>query len=433
MPQKVPVSKNEMIKASGAIHIRHSVTLMQQKLWNILLANAFPDLGDVQKFSISIEKLLAFIPYKTRNIEYLKGCLVALRETTVEYNILGKDKNNHWGAFGLLANPQIKNGTCTYSYDFDLQELLKDPAIYARINLQVQSRFKSKYSLFLYELFVDYKGVGKTPKFDLPFLQQEYLGIGKNEYPQFKHFNDKVLKVALKEINRESDLDVEASFFKTGRRVTAIQFLIAEKTKKPDWMLQDELFLLPPEEQLEKKKITPRKKRKLPPQKQIQENSLLFHTMIGRNISQKIVTEALEAHTESEITEALAVIDQQEENIKNIDAFFLKALKQGWTPKRQYNPKQDEQERETIQRRQDAERTFRERTPEQNWRAYHDICLDSASKSSLIPAWPDHLQEDFSHQAIQIMKHPDVKALLDAKPLINKLIEEFCEKVFLET
>ena len=37
-------SYKEVIKATGAIHIAHDLTLLQQQTWNVLLAHAFPNL-----------------------------------------------------------------------------------------------------------------------------------------------------------------------------------------------------------------------------------------------------------------------------------------------------------------------------------------------------------------------------------------------------
>ena len=93
-------------KASGAIQINHKVTLIQQRLWNVLLANAYPDLGKQKKFSMPTEALLKYFP-ETRNTEHLKECLLALNRIQVQYNLLINGK-----VFLYLAFVQELSTSC---------------------------------------------------------------------------------------------------------------------------------------------------------------------------------------------------------------------------------------------------------------------------------------------------------------------------------
>ena len=102
------------------------------------------ELEDKKEFSINTERLLKYFP-ETRNTIHLKECLKVLTTTLVEYNIFNKDRQI-WGCFTLLSGGEIKEGECTYRYDAKLQERLNNPKIYAKINLLIQSHFKSKYS-----------------------------------------------------------------------------------------------------------------------------------------------------------------------------------------------------------------------------------------------------------------------------------------------
>ena len=49
---------------------------------------------------------------------------------------------------------------CSYAYGPSLREKLHNPRMYARLCLALQNRFSSKHALALWELFVDYLGVG---------------------------------------------------------------------------------------------------------------------------------------------------------------------------------------------------------------------------------------------------------------------------------
>ena len=116
--------KKEVIKASGAIAIPHKLTLIQQQLWNVLLANAHPYLKDKEVFEVSEKDLLSYFPYETRNTEYLKECLNKLVTTSVEYNIFEKGEPV-WGVFAMLAYGELKNGIYILEVRSDKQIELK--------------------------------------------------------------------------------------------------------------------------------------------------------------------------------------------------------------------------------------------------------------------------------------------------------------------
>ena len=88
---------NEVIKASPAIQIQSKISLLQRRAWNVLLANAYNDLPDKDIYSVSMVELAAKLGFDSKNQEYLKDMLRSLVDCTVEWNVLGKDKEEEWG------------------------------------------------------------------------------------------------------------------------------------------------------------------------------------------------------------------------------------------------------------------------------------------------------------------------------------------------
>ncbi len=70
------------------------------------------------------------------------------------------------------------------------------------------ARFKSKYSIRLYETLVQWLAVKKTPPYLLTELRDR-LGVEETEYPRVADFRAKVLAKAVKEINALSNLTVK--------------------------------------------------------------------------------------------------------------------------------------------------------------------------------------------------------------------------------
>ncbi len=222
------MSKIEVIKSSWIVHISHGLSLIQQQIWNVLLSHAYDNLSVQNIHSIDI-RILLFHLGNNRSLGYLQTILDGL--CTIEsFNLINKTKQVFArNKFKLLSSAVIEDGFCKYSFSNDLIPHLVNPPSYAKINLLIQKKFKSKYSLVIYELCVDYMHIGRTRAFTVNELKT-YLGIEEHEYTIFKHFNYKVIKKAISEINQKADLSIEVKFdVKNGDDI--VWFSIKKKTR----------------------------------------------------------------------------------------------------------------------------------------------------------------------------------------------------------
>ena len=225
------MEKTELVlnKARPAIQITGNPTLLQRKAWNVLLANAYNELPNMEIHQMQLSKLADGMAYESKNIDYFKGLLGGLSECSVEWNVMSQDGKFEWGKAALLAEVKIKDGVCSYAYSPTMRQYLHNPAIYAKLNLAIQNRFSSKHSLTLWELCTDYKKVGSTGWIDLDKFKT-LLGIGLNIYKQFFKFNAQVIKPAIEEINeKQTDFLVTVEFERFKRRVSKVRLLIQEK------------------------------------------------------------------------------------------------------------------------------------------------------------------------------------------------------------
>jgi len=94
--------------------------------------------------------------------------------------------------------------------------------------------FSSKYSLCLYEIFIDYINIGQTPIIPLQDFRK-LMGIEENKYTEFKRLSTRVIKPALKELSSIAGYKVEVKYHKQNRKVIAIKFHFSEvlKAQKP--------------------------------------------------------------------------------------------------------------------------------------------------------------------------------------------------------
>ncbi len=219
-------------KHVAAIHCTNKLTLLERKISNALLYHAFPTLKDELTHEIQIDQLKSLLGINTRNHKALKDALTKLISTVLEWNLCGDDLGDEdlegWNASTILSSVSVNKGTIKYQYSELIKSLLSNPSMYGKINLAIQSRFKSAYALALYENCSRYRGLPSTKTFEMP-LFRSLMGVKEGAYKKFYEFNKRVLNPAVTEINSRSDIRVYPSLVKRGNRVIAIKFKLEER------------------------------------------------------------------------------------------------------------------------------------------------------------------------------------------------------------
>jgi Initiator Replication protein len=241
LPQALP-SEQRLKKSVGAIHSSGNLTLVQRKLANVLLYSAYDKLLTKRTHTIPVPIMCAMLGWEeSNNIDLLKESLLALQQTTIQFN-LKEDGHEVWESMSMLSYAHIKNGVCTWRYDEALAEKLYDPAMFAMINLQVQRNIDSAYALNLYENALRYKdtNTGSTGRWSLEFFR-EIVGATNAYYDDFRRLNSKIVKASLEKINEVSDIMIGVEYEKQGRSVVALKFFVREKTDDEKQAMQSAL------------------------------------------------------------------------------------------------------------------------------------------------------------------------------------------------
>jgi len=224
---KKVIRDNQILKKHvAAIHIGAKLSLLQRKLVNALLYNAYDQLLTAQNHEISASVLCEMIGFDSKNIGYLKGALKGLMETVVEFDVLEEDGERSWEAMVLLPYAKIKGGTCTYRYERALAEKLFHPDVYSKINLSVLREMNSAHALVLYENCYRFEGIGHTAWWDVDVFRK-LMGVNTmSSYKPFKALNRNVIQPAMKEVNKLSNIQVEMETRMKGRSVTGLRFIV---------------------------------------------------------------------------------------------------------------------------------------------------------------------------------------------------------------
>lgn len=215
-------------KHVAAIHVSGKLTLLQRKLSNVLLLNAYDTLTSQPRHQIDARTLCLMIGYNSNDMETLKASLRGLAETVAEWDMLDAEGQQEWGVSALLSYAKLKGGVCEYAYSPALAEKLHDPKVFALINLNIQKRFTSGHALALYENCYRFVRTGSTGWWSLDLFRR-LMGVADSPYyDEFKHLNAKIIKPAVAEVNKTSNIVVTPELRKMGRVVTEIRFRIAE-------------------------------------------------------------------------------------------------------------------------------------------------------------------------------------------------------------
>lgn len=215
-------------KNVAAIHVSGKLTLLQRKLSNVLLLNAYDMLTHSDHFEIDARTLCLMAGYNSNDFDTLKASLVGLAETVTVWDMLDEAGQQEWGVSSLLSYATLKGGICTYAYSPAMAQKLADPKVFALINMTIQRRFSSGYGLALYENCFRFHRTGSTGWWSLETFRK-LMGVDESAYYEtYKHLNAKIIKPAVAEVNKYSNIIVTPEVRKRGRAVKDIRFLIAE-------------------------------------------------------------------------------------------------------------------------------------------------------------------------------------------------------------
>lgn len=222
-------------KHVAAVHTSGELGLLERKLVNILLLNAYDSLNSPLLHSMPTRYLFYMLGWESsKNVQDLKDALQKLQKTQVAFNLM-RDGEEVWQSMSLLSFVEITGsrdqGSCNYRYVPELAEKLHDPAVFANINLGVQRAFRGGYSLTLYENAVRFKNVRSTGWMNLDKFRV-IMGADAPMYDDFKRLSSFVIKKAVEEINRISDIKLTPEYQRVGRKVVGVRFLIEDNPQQ---------------------------------------------------------------------------------------------------------------------------------------------------------------------------------------------------------
>lgn len=224
--------KKELKKHAATIHCSNTLSLLQRKITNALLYHAYKELMLKDEHEITVKQLCRLIGYQGNNHAAIKEALRGLISTIIEWNLIDdKTGAENWTASSIIASVSLEGPICYYAYSPRMKQLLHSPSMFGKIDLVIQSKFRSSYGLALYENCIRYRGLPHTKWFDIE-LFKKLMGVPAGKYDIFRDFKRRVLDKSVDEVNTYSDLIIASEVIREGRKVVKVRFKLKERAKK---------------------------------------------------------------------------------------------------------------------------------------------------------------------------------------------------------
>lgn len=211
---------NELIQKS-----RYNLTLMEQKLVLFMVSKIKPYDAPDTDYIFTYNEFEEVCCLNRDGGKTKKSVYDMLRELSKHpLEIIIGEKQvllTHW-----FNNAVFDDETDTVRIDFSkylVPYLYNLQTLYTQFCLENVLAMKCKYSIRLYEYLKSVKSLGYRRTVALDELK---IHMGAENYELYKDFRVRALAPALEEINKYTDLEVEYHEKKTGKRVTAIEFVI---------------------------------------------------------------------------------------------------------------------------------------------------------------------------------------------------------------
>lgn len=353
------IGKTIALKPTGAVQIANRFSLIERKLMNGIIWHAQKNRFDSQEYSMPILQVFQIIGLESsRNHEVIKDALRTLTGTLIEWNQFGDDKTQEWGVCTFLAAGKISRGQVRYRLNPEIVDKIKHPVLFAKIQLLIQSQFKKRHALVLYEFFIDLISRQRAEKIvidDVPLDRiQTLLGLDKTkstEEGNFKFFNRDVLKPSIDEINNFSDIKVLYKPLRKQRRVAALMFTV--ERPPPFRFLFDLLEHESTEVQLDS----------------IEDDDRVLKQLIDKGVGLRKARQLLENYPIEQIQANIEHVAEAQKNrkIKNVAAYLVRAIEENYSRK---SPEQARTEAASTQLRLAVEAKETEEQLEKEWERF---------------------------------------------------------------
>lgn len=216
------VNNHWIYQSNKLIEASYSFTVLEQKLIRLLASMIKKDDDNFKEYKFKASDLSKLLNINQKNI-YMELDKVTDR-LMVRYIKIKDDEDKKFKKRHLIKIADFENGILTMKIDEDMKDFYLNLKWYTKYQLKNIMQFKSTYSFRLYELLKQYEKIGirSITIDDFRYV----LDIDDKQYPKYANLKQKVISVAVNEINSKTDLYIEYEEIKEVRKITSLKFYI---------------------------------------------------------------------------------------------------------------------------------------------------------------------------------------------------------------
>ena len=220
-------------KSNELIEAQYKLSLNEQRLILLLISIIQPDDDEFHDYDLHVSEFASMFGIEcVKNIHALvQEAAKSLVGRRLDLSIGDKKKYVAWFSHAEYIEGK---GIINISFHKSLKPyLLQLKSRFTQYKLNHVVRFKSSYSIRLYELLKSYEYLGDGECFYRVFTLIElkiYFGVEEGKYEIFSHFKSRIIEPSVNEINLHSDILVSSvDYIKYGRAVDKIKFTVEPK------------------------------------------------------------------------------------------------------------------------------------------------------------------------------------------------------------
>lgn len=237
----VMLRDREVVKANDLIQkSRFSLSLVQQKIILFVISQINTYDEDFKEYEFDIKefcKVVGIEPNNGGNYLNLKRQIQEIRNKSLWIRLpSGRETLLAWIEKASIIyreteqGEEIPTGKLLIRLDNDMKPyLLRLKENFTRYELIYTLRFRSRYSIKLYELVKSIHYHDLEPYEKTYTIEELKRLLDAEKYDTYQHFRERVLDTAIEEINKYSDKLVSYQGIREGRKISAIRLRVESK------------------------------------------------------------------------------------------------------------------------------------------------------------------------------------------------------------
>ena len=221
-----------------------SITAMGRRVYNVMLYIAQTRLSALEAmppadylFEAPLQTILRTSGSSSDDRTVVKRYIREMLNMEVDWESTSPGDGIKYKGFSLLSEAviEVRNGEnwVSWSYPPTIMSALRQPPLWAEIDLQILATLPSYESIALFEICARYRNNpgGRTSRMPVSWWL-DALSRTTSEKREWRKFKNERVNKAVEEINRLTDLEIELVEHRQGRAVSEIQFIVRNRQRK---------------------------------------------------------------------------------------------------------------------------------------------------------------------------------------------------------